>query len=120
MTGAIKDHRITPIPSTSWREASLFKVMQAHWVRDRANKGWIPSFLRAHELSMLGRGLVFVIPEALGDAIALVGQFRPHNASPGGSRGRALGTLCTCSSSEQMRFGRQKVGALPSFPPVCE
>lgn len=36
---------------------------------------------------MLGRGLVFVIPEALGDTVALVGQLRPHNALEGAGEG---------------------------------
>lgn len=36
---------------------------------------------------MLGRGLVFVIPEALGDTVALVGKLCPYNALEGAGEG---------------------------------
>ena len=114
-----KDHKVISIPPASWREASVFKVMQICWVRARANKGWSPSLFRAHKLSMPGRGLVFVIPEAPEDTIALVGQLLPCSPLEGAGE-KALGKDYTCSSSEQMCFGRLKVGAMPSFPPVHE
>lgn len=54
---------------------------------------WSLPLFRVHELSMLGRCLVFVLPEAPEGNLALIGQLPPLRPlqSPEGSRGKDLG-----------------------------